>query len=122
MPIIKRRFGRVLIAAATFVLTVVVTGYYARPAHALDLSQLLGHGDDDPTLETFAIIHVADLKAQMNDTKAPVHIYDANGPSTRERYGAIPTATLLTSDDKYDLAVLPQDKKAKLVFYCADTL
>jgi hypothetical protein len=91
-------------------------------ARAFDLSQLMGYGNSDPTLETFSIIHVADLKALMNDGRNPVHIYDANVASTRTEYGVIPGATLLDSDDKYDLAVLPQDKKAKLVFYCANSL
>jgi hypothetical protein len=91
-------------------------------ARAFDLSQLLGHGDNDPTLETFSVIHVADLKTLMMTNQSPVHIYDANVASTRTEYGVIPGATLLDSDDKYDLAVLPQDKKAKLVFYCANSL
>ncbi|HLW71664.1 MAG TPA: hypothetical protein VKS22_13705 [Candidatus Binataceae bacterium] len=122
MRIIRRGLARVLTVAAPFALTILAAGYYAPAARAFDLSQLLGHEDNDPTLETFSIIHVADLKAMMNDTKSPVHIYDANGASTRAEYGVIPAATLLSSDNKYDLAVLPQDKKAKLVFYCANTL
>jgi hypothetical protein len=117
-----RGLARFLTIAATCALTVMASAYYAPSARAIDLSQLLGHGSNDPTLETFSIIHVADLKAMMNDTKSPVHIYDANAASTREQYGVIPNATLLSADDNYDLAVLPQDKKAKLVFYCANTL
>ncbi|MGH7840900.1 MAG: hypothetical protein ACREQT_05195, partial [Candidatus Binataceae bacterium] len=97
-------------------------GCFAPSARAFDLSQLLGHGSNDPTLETFSIIHVADLKVLMHDTKSPAHIYDANVASTRAEYGVIPGAVLLTSDDKYDLAVLPADKKARLVFYCANWL
>ena len=118
----KRGQSGVLMIAATFVIAIMMIGYYAPTARAFDLSQLLGHGDNDPTLETFALIHVADLKAMMNNTQSPVHIYDANGASTRAQYGAIPGATLLSSDDHYDLAILPQDKKSKLVFYCANTL
>jgi hypothetical protein len=122
MGIIKRGLAAGVMVAATFALTIMAVDICTPSAHAIDLSQLLGHGDNDPTLETFTLIHVADLKAMMNDTQSPVHIYDANGASTRAQYGAIPTATLLSSDDHYDLAVLPQDKKSKLVFYCANTL
>lgn len=43
---------------------------------------------------------------------------DANGDATRTKYGTLPGAVLLTSDTKYDLKELPEDKEAKLVFYC----
>ena len=94
----------------------------ASPARALDLGKLLGYGDQDPTLETFKLIHVPDLKALMSDGKGAVYIYDANVASTRTQFGVIPGATLLTSDDKYDTAILPQDKHSRLVFYCANWL
>jgi hypothetical protein len=92
------------------------------PAHALDLAHLMGFGNDDPTLETFKLIHVANLKAMMDSEARSLHIYDANVAETRAKYGVIPGATLLDSDDRYDLSVLPRDKKAKLVFYCANSL
>ena len=48
-------------------------------------------------------------------------VVDANGASTRGRYGAIPGATILTSSGRYDPAEeLPEDHAAKLVFYCAN--
>ena len=103
-----------LIAALTFA---AVT-----PARSLDFGKLLGYGNNDPTLETFKLIHVRDLKALMNDGKGPVYIYDANVASTRTEFGVIPGATLLPSDDKYDPAILPPDKHARLVFYCANWL
>ncbi len=92
------------------------------PVHALDLGKLLGYGNNDPTLETFKLIHVRDLKALMSDGKGAVYIYDANVASTRTQFGVIPGATLLPSDDKYDPAILPQDKHSRLVFYCANWL
>jgi hypothetical protein len=92
------------------------------PARALDLGKLLGYGNSDPTLETFKLIHVQDLKALMSDGKGAVYIYDANVASTRTKFGVIPGATLLTSDDKYDPSILPQDKHSRLVFYCANWL
>ena len=94
----------------------------APPARALDLGKLLGYGNNDPTLETFKLIRVRDLKTLMRDGKGAVYIYDANVASTRTQFGVIPGATLLTSDDKYDPATLPPDKHARLVFYCANWL
>jgi hypothetical protein len=92
------------------------------PAHGLDLAHLMGFGNDDPTLETFKLIHAANLKAMMDSQGSSLHIYDANVAETRAKYGVIPGAVLLDSDDHYDLSVLPPDKKAKLVFYCANSL
>ncbi len=46
---------------------------------------------------------------------------DANSATTRERFGSIPGATLLTSSGRYDPAAeLPGDTAAKLVFYCSN--
>ena len=50
-----------------------------------------------------------------------VHVFDANGDKTRHELGTLPTATLLTSSSEYDLSVLPKDKSASLLFYCANT-
>jgi hypothetical protein len=108
-----------LVAAALLSLVVFSA---PRAARALDLGKLLGHGENDPTLETFKLIRVADLKNLIADPNAKIHIYDANVLETREKFGVIPGATLLSSDDKYDLSVLPSDKHAKLVFYCANWL
>jgi rhodanese-related sulfurtransferase len=99
-----------------------VASLSASGARALDLSQLMGHGSNDPTLETFKLIHVADLKAMMESDKGSLYIYDANAAETRDQYGVIPGAKLLDSDDNYNLAVLPQNKDSNLVFYCANTL
>lgn len=110
---------RILLAA---VLLATVVGPGTMPARAFDLAHLMGFGNNDPTLETFKLIHVADLKAMMDSDKSSLHIYDANAAETRDRYGVIPGATLLDSDNNYDLAVLPHDKDAELVFYCANSL
>jgi len=91
-------------------------------ARAIDFGQLLGHGDNDPTLETFKIIHISDLKGLMKDGKGAVYIFDANNASTRAQFGEIPGAALLPSYDKYDLSMLPADKHSRLVFYCANWL
>jgi hypothetical protein len=105
--------------------------------YAFNLSQMLSGGEEQD-LKAFKLIHVADLKALLagsRDTASAdklrlnamlggrnkIYIYDANGAQTRERFGIIPSATLLASDDDYPLSVLPANKHAKLVFYCADS-
>jgi hypothetical protein len=94
---------------------------FAAPLFAFNLSQLLGGGEGQD-LHTFKLIHVADLAKLMADKDSQVHIFDANPPDTRARFGIIPGAKLLSSDDSYDVvATLPSNKGAKLVFYCADT-
>jgi len=42
---------------------------------------------------------------------------DANGAETREKYGIVPGAVLLSGAD-YEAKELPEDKATKLVFYC----
>jgi rhodanese-related sulfurtransferase len=69
--------------------------------------------------EKFKLIHVADLVADFQ-TGHPM-VFDANGDQTRQKDGIIPGAKLLSGLD-YDVAkVLPGDKSADLVFYCANT-
>jgi hypothetical protein len=86
--------------------------------HAFSLSHLLGGEEQD--LTTFKLIHVADLKALLSQRANKVDLYDANVAATRERFGTIPGATLLASDQNYPLSVLPPNKHALLVFYCAN--
>ena len=54
---------------------------------------------------------------QLVKTKAAT-VLDANGRETREKYGVIPGATLLSSSRDYALSELPGDKSEPLVFYC----
>ncbi|MGH7915510.1 MAG: hypothetical protein ACREPW_12830 [Candidatus Binataceae bacterium] len=83
------------------------------------LSALLGSNHED---DNFKLIHVADLAALRADPNSHVVILDANVEPTREKYGVIPGARLLTSYDDYDVATeLPSAKNAKLVFYCTNT-
>jgi rhodanese-related sulfurtransferase len=92
------------------------------PARSFDLSKMLGNPGQDQTLDTFKLIHVADLKAAIADSKSGVQIYDANVADTRSEYGIIPGAHLLPSADGYSVAQeLPADKNTDLVFYCANT-
>ncbi len=71
--------------------------------------------------DAFRLIHVGDLDTLMTAEKSNVHVYDANNEQTRADYGMIPTAEALPSSSHYELATLPADKSAKLVFYCANT-
>ncbi len=81
------------------------------------LTSLLGKHEDD----NFELINVADLAALRADPNSHVVILDANVEDTRDKYGVIPGARLLTSYN-YDVATeLPPTRNAKLVFYCANT-
>jgi rhodanese-related sulfurtransferase len=59
------------------------------------------------------------LELKKKDAKVAFAIFDANGKDTRAKEGIIPTAILLNSSSEYDLALLPKDKAAAVVFYCA---
>ena len=75
------------------------------------------HADDK-----FKLIHVTDLAALRADPNSHVVVLDANAEDTRNKYGVIPGARLLTDYNKYDVATeLPPAKNAKLVFYCSNT-
>lgn len=54
---------------------------------------------------------------QLVKTKAAT-VLDANNPETRQEYGVVPGAKLLSSSRNYSLSELPGDKNARLVFYC----
>jgi hypothetical protein len=92
----------------------------ASPSYCLSLSQLLGHGEQQG-LGTFKLINITDLKDLMANTGSKLHLFDANVETTRAQFGTIPGSVLLDSDDHYSLSLLPQDKHAKLVFYCANS-
>ena len=104
---------------SSIALVVAVTTAFAAFAFAADIGSLLNNKEDP---DNFQIIHVKDLAKLMANPASKVQVYDANHPSTRDQFGVIPGAHLLSSSDGYDIAKeLPADKNAKLVFYCADT-
>jgi hypothetical protein len=104
--------------ATTLVVTFAIGLALAVHASALDIAKLLANNEGP---DKFRIIHTADLAKLMAIPNSTVQIYDANHPSTRERYGIIPGARLLSSYDHYDVSKeLPSNKRVKLVFYCAD--
>jgi len=49
-------------------------------------------------------------------------VVDANGAETRQEYGVIPGAVLLSSHRDYSISELPASKSNKLVFYCGGTM
>jgi hypothetical protein len=103
----------VAISLAALLTTTATSGY------AFSLEHMLGGGEEQ-NLNTFKLIHVADLKALLANHGNKIHVYDVNSDETRERFGTIPGATLLPSYDNYPLSILPPNKHAILVFYCAD--
>jgi rhodanese-related sulfurtransferase len=58
-----------------------------------------------------------DTVKAMLDEKGCVPV-DANGKDTREKYGVLPGAVLLSDYKSFDTGELPEDKSSKLVFYC----
>ncbi len=99
--------------------TLIVALTLAARASAADIGKILENKEGP---DNFQIIHVADLAKLMADPSSKVQVFDANHSSTREKYGVIAGAHLLSSYDNYDAAKeLPANKNTKLVFYCADT-
>lgn len=72
--------------------------------------------------DEFKLIKVAELEQWMTSNKDNTFVFDANNSKTREKSGVIPGAKLLKNSSKYDLAILPTDKNANLVFYCANEM
>jgi rhodanese-related sulfurtransferase len=64
-------------------------------------------------------VTVAGLATALKDKRAVA--LDANGVETRQKYGVVPGATLLTDHRNYALSELPSDKHQPLVFYCGGT-
>ena len=104
---------------ASFALMLAVTMTFAVQVFAADIGKILANKEGP---DSFQVIHVADLAKLMADPSSKVQVFDANHPSTRENFGVIPGAHLLSSHDNYDVArELPADKSTKLVFYCTDS-
>jgi len=72
--------------------------------------------------EGFKLIHADELQKEMTASPNAIHVFDANNDSTRKTEGVIPGAVILANSSQYDtVKVLPADKKAQVVFYCANT-
>ena len=64
-------------------------------------------------------LSVVDVATALREKRATV--VDANGLETRQKYGVIPGALLLSDHRNYALTELPSDKSQALVFYCGGT-
>ncbi|MGH7916458.1 MAG: hypothetical protein ACREQE_03240 [Candidatus Binataceae bacterium] len=113
---VRSRMTRV---AAVATLGALVGLFAASPAFSFNLSRMLGESNQKQ-YDTFKLIRIAGLKTLMANHATPVHIFDANGPDVRDKYGVIPGSRLLSSDDNYSLSELPSDKNAQIVFYCTN--
>lgn len=74
-------------------------------------------GDDKQHAGPVANLAIADVEAALAAKQA--HLVDCNSPQTRQKWGIIPGAILVDDEDKFEAKILPQDKTAKLVFYCS---
>ena len=75
-----------------------------------------------PAKDALPLLTVDELAQKLADAqknKTPLAIFDCNGDEMRKSQGVIPTAVLLPSSSTFDLALLPKDKTAPVVFYCA---
>jgi rhodanese-related sulfurtransferase len=114
------RFVSTILSIATIAIAATLAA--TTPAHAFDLSKMLGNPEPIDSANTLKIIDVKGLAQEMADPKSDVVVYDANHPDTRTKYGIIPGAHLLPSADGFSVSQeLPANKDANLVFYCANT-
>jgi rhodanese-related sulfurtransferase len=63
-------------------------------------------------------ISIEELEARL--AKGDCRAVDANGTPTRQRFGVIPGAVLLSDSETFLPRELPADKAKGLVFYCAN--
>lgn len=84
------------------------------------LPALAGDAEKAPAKQ--AVPETAMDVVEKNVAAGACHLYDANNAGTREEHGVIAGATLLDSYRDYDLALLPSDKSADVVFYCGSTM
>jgi rhodanese-related sulfurtransferase len=66
------------------------------------------------------IVTVSEVARFVREKSAVV--FDANGAETRQKYGVVPGAVLLSNSKTYSLSELPSEKSTKLVFYCGGVM
>ena len=64
-------------------------------------------------------LSVVEVASELKEKRAVA--VDANGADTRQKYGTVPGAILLSDHREYALTELPSDKSQALVFYCGGT-
>lgn len=87
---------------------------------ALLVLSAFGCKDASPADAEIEVPEVSVEQAAKSLTSGAVAV-DANGDRTRKKFGTVPSAVLLTSASKFDLAQLPTDKAKDLIFYCSNT-
>ncbi len=89
-----------------------------RHSTALTLLALVALAGCRADLSGLQVVDVEDLAA-WRGTRGDFAVCDANSPDTRDQYGVIPGAILLSNYRDYDPAAeLPADKAGTVVFYC----
>lgn len=73
-------------------------------------------GEQKAAIPELSVPKVAELVQAKSVT-----VVDANNAETRNEYGVVPGAVLLSSSKDYALSELPGEKSSKLVFYCGGT-
>lgn len=100
---------------------------------ALSLSPAPAHacGDATAAAETtskekgilqLSVAAVAAMIKGAQDDGDAVFVYDVNSDRTRREMGVVPGAVMLDSSVRYQVSVLPSDRGAPLIFYCANTM
>jgi rhodanese-related sulfurtransferase len=69
--------------------------------------------------EQLSELSVPQVASALKEKRAV--LVDANNHETRQRYGVVPGAVLLTDHRSFALTELPKDKAQALVFYCGGT-
>jgi rhodanese-related sulfurtransferase len=84
----------------------------------------LGAGESAPTVtsqEQFKKVKSADVAAWLKQNPMQTHVFDANTEAVRAKEGVVRGAKILTGSSNYIVAqTLPEDKNARLIFYCAN--
>jgi rhodanese-related sulfurtransferase len=79
--------------------------------------QSSGERESRESIKEVTIAEVTDLVRTRSAT-----LVDANGQGTRQEYGVVPGAVLLSNYKNFALSELPSEKTKKLVFYCGGTM
>jgi rhodanese-related sulfurtransferase len=106
------------IPLAAFAVVVLCSACNSKPTtsqreDAKSATQAAGAAKATPELS------VAEVATALREKRATV--IDANGLETRQKYGVVPGAVLLSDHRNYALTELPSDKQQPLVFYCGGT-
>jgi rhodanese-related sulfurtransferase len=95
---------------------VAITASLNQPVFAADAAAKTGASAAHLQID-FTLLNAIDVKAGI-DAKKQQYLFDANGSESYAK-NHLPGAVWVQYD-KLELALLPADKKATLVFYCAN--